>query len=204
MSPYLSNFHCCCCILIWWPLSTEASSRAKLGNCVNSIWIFTDVGITTRSNIKLGGRFYPKHSWLIEKDLLCDVFLSVFFWPIYHGSWLLSVSRVKKISSIYLKEFKKLCKCSCPWLDHWVLSLWDVCKNNRAVWQWGFFADVCKQSWEYAWVGEATLETDDGPSWGLNCCFPLVLVVPPPYTVATSFYWWLVTSPKYSQVVLPI
>ena len=52
--------------------------------------------------------------------------------------------------------------------------------------------------------GEATLETDDGPSWGLNCCLPLVLVVPPPYTVATSFYWWLVTSPKYSQVVLPI
>ena len=51
---------------------------------------------------------------------------------------------------------------------------------------------------------EATLETDDGASWGLNCCLPLVLVVPPPYTVTTSFYWWLVTSPKYSQVVLPI
>ena len=52
--------------------------------------------------------------------------------------------------------------------------------------------------------GEATLETDDGPSWGLNCCLPLVLVAPPPCTVATSFDWWLVTSPKYTQVVLPI
>ena len=37
-----------------------------------------------------------------------------------------------------------------------------------------------------------------------TAAWPLVLVVPPPYTVATSFYWWLVTSPKYTQVVLPI